>query len=409
MATGLRRIALILVSIALIVPLFVTTIPPLLDYPSTLARMAAIAAGSQDADVARLYTMHWRIAPDLGMDPLVPLLAPIMPLTLVAKLFLALALILPFLGTVALHDAIFEKRSWWPLASAIVVYNAALLAGFLDFMIALGLALLGTACWVRLAKRPRRQLAAGAAIAAAILLVHVFSAAFYLVMIGSFELRAFRNASSASQLRHRVAKLLIAVLPTALIYLRALTDGKIASPLRIAKGLWWTLAKADLMHKALGAAASFFTYDLGSDLLILIAVAAAIAALALARKLSFAWPIAIGLGLLLTFLLVTGFASSWTDIRLPVLAGFLLFAGITPRRLGRRETAVLGLAFAALIVARLGVITLAWQGQNADLADIATVLTPVKVQDRVLVMAAPQAATQPARLRSLEPLTAQLN
>ncbi len=409
MAVGLRRIAVVLVSIALIVPLFVTTIPPLLDYPSALAHMAAIAAGSHDADVARLYTMNWRIAPDLGMDPLVPFLAPIMPLTLVAKLFLALALILPFLGTVALHDAIFDKRSWWPLASAIVVYNAALLAGLLDFTIALGLALLGTAWWVRLAKRPRRQLAAGAAITAAIVLVHVFSAAFYVLMIASFELRAFRQSPSASQLRHRAAKLFVTVLPTALIYLHALRDGRIASPLRIAKGLWWTLAKADLMHKAIGAAACFFTYDLGSDLLILIAVAAAFAALALARKLSVAWPLAIGLGLILAYLLVTGLASSWSDIRFPVLAGFLLFAGITPRRLGRRETAVLGLAFAALIVARLGAITLAWQGQNADLADIATVLTPVKAQDRVPVMAAPQAATVPARLRSLEPLTAQLN
>ena len=154
----------------------------------------------------------------------------------------------------------------------------------------------------------------------------------------------------------------------------------------------------DAFHKTIGAAASFFTYETGSDLLILIAVAAALAALSLARKLAFAWPAAIALALMLAYPFVPGViaGTGWIDTRLPVLAGFLLFAGITPRRLGRRETAVLGLAFAALIIARLGVITLAWQGQNADLANITAVLAPVKAQDRVLVLTAPETAAGPA-------------
>jgi hypothetical protein len=154
----------------------------------------------------------------------------------------------------------------------------------------------------------------------------------------------------------------------------------------------------DAVHKAIGTAASFFTYDPASDLLILIAVTAALAALTLARKLAFAWPAAIALMLMLAYPFVPGAiaGAGWIDTYLPVLAGFLLFAGIMPWRLGRRETAVLGLAFAALIIARLGVITLAWQGQNADLANIAAVLTPVKAQDRVLVLTAPETAAGPA-------------
>ena len=42
----MRRIALLAVWTALIIPLYVTTIPPLLDYPNHLARMAALAASS---------------------------------------------------------------------------------------------------------------------------------------------------------------------------------------------------------------------------------------------------------------------------------------------------------------------------------------------------------------------------
>jgi hypothetical protein len=50
----LRRIALIAVCTALVIPLFVTTIPPLLDYPNHLARMAVLAAGGHDTDLAHI-------------------------------------------------------------------------------------------------------------------------------------------------------------------------------------------------------------------------------------------------------------------------------------------------------------------------------------------------------------------
>ncbi len=391
----LRRIALITVCTALIVPLFVTTIPPLLDYPNHLARMAVLAAAGHDTELAHIYAIDWHIAPNLGMDIIVPLLAHIMPLTLAAKMFLALALLLPLLGTVALHDAIFEKRSWWPLASAIVVYNAALLAGFLNFAVGIGLALLGAACWVRLRHDARRQIPAGALIAAALFLVHAFAAGFLFLLIVGFELRDLRQVQNRHALTWRAAKLGLAMLPTALLYFHTrLADDAAISPLTLAKHLWWALAKFDPFHKAIGVAASFLTYDTGSDLLILTAIAAALAALSLARKLAFGWPAAIALALMLAYPFVPGghADTGWIDTRLPVLAGFLLFAGIMPRRLGRRETAVLGLAFAALIVARLGVITLAWQGQNADLADINAVLVPVNAQDRVLVLTAPETA-----------------
>jgi hypothetical protein len=394
---SLRRVALLAVCTALIVPLFVTPIPPLLGYPSHLARMAVLAAGGRDADLAQLHAIDWHIAPSLGMDLVVPLLAQIMPLTLASKIFLALALILPLLGTVTLHDAIFEKRSWWPLASAIVVYNAAFLAGFLNFAVGIGLALLGAACWVRLRHDVRRQILAAAAITAALFFIYAFAAGFVLLIIACYQLREWQREDSKPS--RRMAKLGLIALPTALLYFHTwLADDAPASPLALAQKFWSGLVRFDAFHKAIGAAASFFTYDTGSDVLILIAVAAALAALSLARKLAFAWPAAVALALMFVYPFVPSAiaGTGWIDTRLPVLAGFLLFAGIMPRRLGRRETAVLGLAFAALIVARLGVITQAWQEQNADLANIAAVMTPVKAQDRVFVLTAPATAAGPA-------------
>ena len=217
----LHRIALIAICTALIVPLFVTTIPPLLDYPNHLARMAVLAAAGRDTDLAQIYAIDWHIVPNLGMDIVVPLLAQIMPLTLAGKIFLSLALILPLLGTVVLHDAIFEKRSWWPLASAIVVYNAALLAGFLNFSVAIGLALLGAACWVRLRHDKRRQISASALIAVALFFVHAFAASFLFLLIAGFKLRELRQEQRRHALSWRAAKLGLAMLPTALLYLHS--------------------------------------------------------------------------------------------------------------------------------------------------------------------------------------------
>lgn len=344
----LRRIALIAVCSALIVPLFVTTIPPLPDYPDHSTGFAV--------------------------------LAQLLPLAVASKTHLALALLLPLLGTVALHDAIFDRRSWWPLASAIVVYNTALLAGFVNFAIGIGLALLGAACWVRLRRQPRQQIGAGAPIAAATFFINSFGAGFLMLLIAGFELREIRLAPSRERIAPRAAKLAMTALPVTLLDVVALLASGRATPAVAFAKEWSWLSSVDLFHETIGAAASFFTYDTGADLLILIAVAAALAALSLARKLAFAWPVTIAAALMVAYPFMPGLFedSGWIDIRLPVLAGFLLFAGITPRRLGRRETAVLGLAFAALIVARLGVITLAWQGQNADLAEIATVTAPVE-------------------------------
>jgi hypothetical protein len=395
----LRRLALLTVCAALTVPLFVTTIPPLLDYPNHLARMAVLATGRHDPDLAQIYAIDWHLAPNFGMDLVVPLLAQIMPLTLAGKFFLALALILPLLGTVALHDVVFEKRSWWPLASAIVVYNAALLAGSLNFAVGIGLAMLGTACWIRLRHHARWQTLAGALIVAALFFVQAFAAIFLLMMIAGFELREGRQERSNPARAGRLVKLGLVALPTVLLYLQTWLAGDgVASPRALVQALWSTQTTFNAFRKAIGAAASFSTYDIGSDLLILIAVTAALAALSLARKLTCAWPATIALVLMLAypFLPDAIAGAGWIDPHLPVLAGFLLFAGITPRRLGRRETAVLGLAFAALIVARLGVITLAWQRQNADLANITAVLTPVKAQDRVPVLIAPETAAGPA-------------
>lgn len=344
-----RRIAIVALVVALVVPLFVTAIPPLLGTPKPLA--------PADATIA--------------------LWVNVMPSHVAGKLLMALGLVLPLLGTVALHDAIFGKRSWWPLAAALVVYNGAFLAGLFDFTAGIGGAMLGAAAWIRWKDRTSLQIAGTVFIAFAIFVTHALGLFFLILIIGAFEVHEARRRRKMAPLVIQAAKLGLATLPVALLFVHDRFAFNGNSPVAIARTMWWTLVKFDPLQAAMGAGAGFSAYDTGIDLLILTAVTAAFAALALAEKLSFSWLTVVTGILMIAYLFASGGIADadWIDTRLPVLAGFLLFAGMTPRRLGRRDTAVLVLAFAALIIARIGGIEVAWQSQNADSADVVTAST----------------------------------
>jgi hypothetical protein len=50
---------LITLCVALLAPLAVVDVPPLLDYPNHLARAYVLAHGQQDAQLSQMYAPHW--------------------------------------------------------------------------------------------------------------------------------------------------------------------------------------------------------------------------------------------------------------------------------------------------------------------------------------------------------------
>src|SRR6185437_4042842 len=78
-----RRAAVIasyvgLTALALL-PLVLTRVPPLVDYPDHLARMWILLNRDDIPALARNYVIDWRLLPNLAMDLIVPALAQIMP------------------------------------------------------------------------------------------------------------------------------------------------------------------------------------------------------------------------------------------------------------------------------------------------------------------------------------------
>ena len=148
-----RLLAAIAIGLTLIAPLAVTRIPLLVDYPNHLARMHVLATGAASPALRAMFAIDWAFIPNMAMDVVVPLLVQVMALDVAGRVFIALAILLPPLGVVALHRAWFGTRVWWPWIAALTGVNGFVLFGFLNYVVGVGLALLGAAWHARRGQR----------------------------------------------------------------------------------------------------------------------------------------------------------------------------------------------------------------------------------------------------------------
>src|SRR5579859_5027629 len=119
-------------------PLFWVTIPPLVDYPGHLARMALLAAPG----ASQSYVVHWQLIPNLAMDMIVPLLGRLIGVETAGWLFVGWTLAMLVAATALLHRSLFGRIGLWPLCSVLFLYNTAFYYGFLNYLFGLGAALL---------------------------------------------------------------------------------------------------------------------------------------------------------------------------------------------------------------------------------------------------------------------------
>ena len=184
-----RRFALAFVILLALscVPLLLTSLPPLLDYPNHLARMYLLPH-LPDAGLARYYIVDWAPIPDLAMDGIVPFLARIMPLEWAGKLFIALTFLLLAGGTAAIHRAVFGRWSLWSLTAFLLLYTRLLLWGFMGYLFGCGLALACFAAWIALGRRHwLLRFVLGTVFAVALYFAHLLAFGMYAVMVAAYE------------------------------------------------------------------------------------------------------------------------------------------------------------------------------------------------------------------------------
>ena len=381
-ASSLWWLALLATALAIVAPLLVTELPPLLDYPNHLARMEVLAHGAGDPILSRMYATQWRILPNIAMDAIMPAMLDLMPLDVAGRCFIALALLLPFLGSVVLHASLFHRRSFWPLSAALVAYNQLLFLGFLNFLIGLGLALVGAALWVRTLQRPIIRLATAFLFAIVIFFCHLIALACYGLLLFALEIAMATEARPGDRLitLPHPARLIGVALPfviPAFLYLHA--------PLAAAPaGFYWSpLAKVE------GVFAGFTAYSFILDGAALVFAIGTIAWCWRTARLSVARALLIAVAVLCVLYPFAPFATKGTgfiDQRLPPLASFLLFAGTLPIGLSRRQRVIVSFGMIAIVSMRLLDIASVWYRHGDDVAAFRRVIAPIEPGSRVLAV-----------------------
>jgi hypothetical protein len=375
--------------VTLLAPLTLVDVPPLLDYPNHLARAVVLAFGATDPYLSRMYAPHWAIIPNLGTDLVLPPLLHMLPVHLAGRLVVGCIVLLPVIGTIAYSRATFGTRSAWPLASGLVAYNATLLLGFLNFVAAVGGALLLAAVWIAYRDRSARRVLALSIIGiAALFFCHLMGVVFFLALIAGHELKWIwlHRAEGAATLARIASLMPLAVVPLGLYLLSPLapmaTDIAFPSP---AEKAWQLIFP-------------FVNYLLPLDIITACMVGVFIFACFVAGRYRITSASAVAL-LLMAVLYLTApsdFKGTFNfDLRFAVMLAFLLFGGILPTGLPRAVSNGAGTVFILLFIIRMTVVASAWHGYRHDVADLRRIIASVPPGSRVFLAAvSPQEAPE---------------
>ncbi len=370
--------------LAACVPLLLTPLPPLVDYPNHLARMHVIAGLARSPLLQQYYAVVWRPLPDLAMDALVPPLLAVVSLQTAGKLFLAATYFASTGGVAALHRVTCRYWSAWPLTAFLLVYNRLLLWGFANFLFGLGLAFWALAGWIAWRQRGIGvRLVFGLVAAFAIYFAHLMAFGIYAAMILGYE--AGRVWRCAAEPREAIRDLLVALLPMLpCLVLFGVTFVPLHTMASFASGLRFTrpVRKVDLL---------FSVFDLYSRPFDVVCFALAVIGTATAywrRWLRIAPEIVaplIVLTLIYVFMPTTLFGATGADRRMPLAMALLLAGGSVWQAPFARAGRTFLVAALLMFAVRLGVVAVSWQTSGRTYAQLLVGLDALPPGARVAV------------------------
>lgn len=135
-------------------PLLWPVVPPLTDLPGHIGRYR-VMLGDEAALLDRYYSFEWRLVGNLGVDLLIAALAPLIGLEPAVKLAV---LAIPVLTTGALlwlSRELTGRVSPWALFALPLAFSYPFQFGFVNYCLAMALALGGWALWLRLDRLQR--------------------------------------------------------------------------------------------------------------------------------------------------------------------------------------------------------------------------------------------------------------
>lgn len=358
-------------------PVLLTPIPAMVDYPNHLARMYILSQnGTPNANPH--YEVAWAFYPNLAMDLLVPQLARLTSVESATRLFLLLSQLLIVGGAVLLERVRKGRIHLAGFAALAFLYCLPFSWGFVNFEFGLGLALWGIAVYLLLADGPwPLRFVANTVFVAALYAAHFFSLGIYGATLGLYELWRIRHQGMTYRVgAARLGALAIPAL--ALFGIMHMTAGSIGNegtswflgfkpiwPLRIMNGYNLTAAATT-----------------GLALMISLLFAARRGALKLEPAGIY---LAIGFALLYVLIPSKLFGTSFVDLRVIPAAALILpaFCSLSlPRRAWRMAALA---AISGIILINLVVVLAVWLPYRADYAAIIASFHKIDRGSRVLV------------------------
>jgi hypothetical protein len=220
------RLAIGLVFLACLAPVFTTPVMPLIDFYDHLARYFVLSNLGHDPVLARNYASAWGLLPNLGVDVIGTALMRVFDPLLVGRVIAVLLLAVQFSGVLALNKALFARTSLMTAAlSGMLLYSYIFIWGFSNFLLGLGLAFLAAAWWDRMRDRPLIAVPTSAALSVLIFFAHGFAFFLYGLLVGGLELgRCLETAErKVSRLIRQGGLLLIQAVAPVLLFLHTRT------------------------------------------------------------------------------------------------------------------------------------------------------------------------------------------
>ncbi|MGZ3404383.1 MAG: hypothetical protein ACXWKN_16240, partial [Phenylobacterium sp.] len=373
-------------------PIIVFSHPVLLDYQNHLARIWIIAGGDARTALTPFFRVEWRhITSDMGVDAAAQALRGVLSPDRIARLCLMASILLPVAGAVALNARIYRGFNSYQLILPFFAWTLTALAGFLNFQIGLGLALLFVAIDPILQRRgPWLGALSRIALGVILFLDHPLALAFYACLLAGSAFGAEGLKASSEPVQRRLLRALLAagacLVPVLLISLVTHTaPGNREAPAGLGQFWWNTPYQA---ANALGS--PLITYNVVVDLG-LAALLAAVLAFALATGKLRAHvgliSLAIALTVLAAFMPNATSQAGWIDRRAPVMALLTAISAIQISFPGRRraELAFQVMAF-LLILTRTSWIGWNWQASEQLSASVSAAIVGVPAGAAILPM-----------------------
>jgi hypothetical protein len=366
-------------------PLLWVRVPPLVDFPSHLARMWILVHGSEIPALASNYGVHWRLVPDLAIDLIVPVFSMLMPVEQAGRLFVALTMLALIGGTATLHRAIHGRVGMWPVWAVLFVYNAELFWGFPN-LFASGIYLFVFAGWIATRHwRVGPRIATFAVVATLLCLLHLFAFALYALSVVSYEF------GTRAELRRVSSRSFVAWAAVSFQFIPGLLVSYVSlgGPGRLSPGYDHPILSklyALLTPFTFGLVPAGFDFFLVPLCLLFLAVAIGTRTLKLAPEMRLPVAAMIVASLLMPSVIGGG---AFADIRLPVMLPFVIIAST---RFGPlRNQVIFPIVAVALTVfgVRIWTVSQAWGDYDRWFAEFRSASTAIAPGARVLVVQSP--------------------